>query len=137
MYDVGATIRKLILTDASIASSVSSRVYSDHLVQGAELPAIVFRVISEVANEHLGGVVGVDQARIQIECYATSRPSANELMYDVRNLLATYRGSISGVYLKTVSQASGHRYLTDRAEAGSDYHRFITSQDFFVFYTTS
>jgi len=137
MPDVGASLRSFILTDVSIAAAVGTRIYSDHLPQNATLPAITYQVISEIANENLTSSDELDEARVQIDCYGSTRSAANSLQQDVRNLLMAYRGKPGDLYFKTITQATGQQYLTDRPESGTDHHRYITSQDFSVFYETT
>lgn len=135
MADIGASIRSLILADATIAAQVGTRVHSDQIPQGATLPAISYRVVDTVPQEHLTGVADIFNARIEIDCQAQTRGTANTLANLVRaELQQAIRGTFSSVYIYRIGLQTGEQYLTEPIAEGSDQQRYITSQDFSVFY---
>lgn len=134
MPDVADEVRTLLLADATISGLVGTRVNTDFLPQGSAMPAIVLYTVSEVSHEMLGGIVGLDRARVSIHCFAESRGAANTLWDAVRLQLACYRGTPESLYIKAINQALGHEDTVDRVEVGTDQYRFVTSQDFFVWY---
>lgn len=138
MTDIGGSIRTLTLADASISSTVGTRMYSDYLRQSATLPAITYFVVDTVTNQHLTGIASASQARIQIDCYAASRSAANSLADDVRRALQGQNHTLVGSqYILDISLPSGEHHGIDPPEDGSDIRRFITSQDFSVTYRTT
>ena len=134
VVDLGESIRELLLGHQPIKDIVESRVYNDHLPQTSKTPAVVLTIISEIANDCFDGPLGFDAARVQVDCYATNRPTTNELWQLCRGVLAGYRGVSADVFIKSVTQSGGQFWATDRAEAGSDIHRYRTIQDFLVYY---
>ena len=136
MSDISAAIRAKLVAESSVTDEVGTRIYSDHLPQNAAMPAITYRVISEIANEDLAGSSGLDEARIQVDCFGSTRSQANSVQRLVRSALKGFRGVVSSVYVKTINQSTGQQHLTDRPEHGTDQRRYITSQDFSVFYQT-
>lgn len=135
MADIGASIRTLILADATIAGQVGTRVHSDLIPQGSTLPAISYRVIDTIPNEHLTGVVDLFNARIEINCHARTRGTANTLSNLVRaELQKNHRGTSGGTYIYQISLQTGEQYMVEPIAEGSDQQRYITSQDFSVSY---
>lgn len=134
--DIGIAFRDLLLSDPQIAATVGTRIYPDRLAQGVAIPAISFFVISTDANDCLAGAVGVDTARIQVECFAPTRYAAGQLANLVRVKLSGFRGVVSGVMLKGTGQASGQQYGLDRSQAGTDEGRPFIRQDFFTTYNS-
>jgi hypothetical protein len=132
--DIDVAMRSLLLDSADLASAVGTRVYSDQLPQTASLPAVVFYVVSEVAEDVLSGPLGNDQARFQIDCFGRSRTEANQIWQMARVQIAGKKTVIDGVSIVAISQASGHREFTERPDMGSDFRQFVSSQDFFVRY---
>ena len=137
MPDIGATIRTHTLADATVSGLVSTRMYSDVLPQSVTLPAITYNLPDTIPNEHLAGIVDMSRARIQIDCYATTRTVANSLADAVRLQLETYRGTVGSQFINNITMPTGESYRFDVPEAGTDRRRYITSQDFFVFYRTT
>lgn len=112
--------------------------HADALPQNVTMPAITYRVIDTVPNEHLGGIADVSKARIQIDCFAKTRGAANALADAVRIALELkHRGDNSGQFINDISLVSGEVHMIDRPELGADERRYITSQDFFVSYRTT
>lgn len=112
--------------------------FSDALPQGAGMPAISYFVVDTLPQEHLGGIADVSRARIQIDCFAETRASANDLGNKVRLALEKkHRGDNSGQFINEINLATGERHVFDRPEAGSDKRRYITTQDFYVHYRTT
>ena len=138
MPDIAGAIRTLTIADADVAALVSSRMYSDALPQNATLPAVTYFVVDTQPNEHLAGIADVSRARIQIDCFAATRTAANDLANKVRLALEKkHRGDNNGQFINEINLTTGERHLVDRPESGSDKRRYITSQDFFVFYRTT
>ena len=128
----------MTLNDASINSTVSTRMYSDALPQNATLPAITYFVVSTTTNQHLEGIADVSQARIQVDCHAATRSAANSLADDVRLALQGQDHTLVGSqYILDIWLPSGELHGFDEAESGSDQRRYITSQDFAVSYRTT
>lgn len=138
MADISATIRTLSIADSDVSALVGTRMYSDVLPQKCTMPAIAYQVISTVANEELVNVTALTRARIQIDCFAKTRGEANQLAEKVRIALhKKHRGNNSGQWIDEISLAGGEEHEFVQPEAGTDQRRFITSQDFFVFYQTT
>ena len=138
MPDISATIRTKTLADASISSSVGTRMYSDVLPQNVSLPAITYQVIDTLAHQHLSGIADVAQARIQIDCYAATRSAANALADDVRLALQGQNHTATGSQcILDILMPSGEVHSIDEAESGSDIRRYVTTQDFQVSYRTT
>lgn len=110
--------------------------YSDILPQNAIMPAITYTLIAEAPYEHLGGIVDLSRATIQVDCFGATRPSANALANYVRLALEKYRGTVSGQFINEINY-TGQRDGFDRSEAGTDQRRFIRSLDFDVHYRTT
>ncbi len=140
MVDIGAELRTLTLSDATVAQLVGTRMYSDAMPQNAAMPAIEYMVIDTVPNEHLGGIIAATQARVQIDSYAVTRSEANELADAVRLALEhQHRGetAATATFINEISLASGEIYGLIEAEVGTDQRRYVTTLDFLVYYRTA
>ena len=137
--DISATIRALLVADAGV-SAVTTNVYSDALPQRVTLPAITYFVVS-TDPEHTTGATNIEaitRARIQVDALADSRSAANSLGHLIRLALDTQgRGDNDGTFVNDILLAEGEKHMFDRPESGSDRRRYVTSQDFFVWYRTT
>lgn len=70
MFDVYTAVRAYLLADASIASTVSTRVYPVTLPQSATLPAITLLVVTDTPQANVGGPASAMQSRLQVDCWA-------------------------------------------------------------------
>ena len=133
--DIGQAFQAILAADADIAAAAGSRVFSDALPQRASVPAVVFRVISEIAYNALEGPLGMDQARIEVTAYGRTRPEANALAWHIWDGIAAHDPqTVEGVRVVAIVRDTGMRYDIDQAEAASDKIRFLTQQDFLVSY---
>ena len=103
--------------------------YSDILISNPTLPALVHIVIDTVPTEGLTEVVPISRARIQIDSYANTRESANDLARSVKSGLQKYRGTHDGQFIHEINLATGEVHDYDK-----DGPYYITTQDFYVSY---
>lgn len=92
-------LRAILLGSAGITSRVSQRVDWGIRPSGQPLPAVVLNVINDMSEPTLDGV-GLPEARIQIDCYASTYGSVKFLAREIRQLLDCYRGGMfQGIFL--------------------------------------
>lgn len=136
VVDVGPAFRALLLQSAEIQAATAGRIFSDYIPQGLVVPAIVYRTVSTVVHEHLGGYLGLEQSRIQVEAYAGDRREAGALAAWIAETTEAFNGVVDGVYITGIVRTTGVQYQDDRASAGSDHRRFAAVQDLTVAYQT-
>lgn len=137
MADIAQVIRTLVLTDSTVSSTVALRFYPDVLPEEPTLPACTIRVIDTIPSATLDTSGEVLQARIQISCFAETRIAANSLCEAIRTAISKYRGTASSVQIQEIDLETGEVHGTIRPASGSGRWRYITSQDFRIFYVTT
>lgn len=137
MPDISAAIRTRLLANGTVAGLVGTRITSDVLPQGSAMPAITYEVVDTLPSETLAAIADVSRARVQVDCFAASREGANALADAVRLSLQMFRGSIGDQFINGIQMVTGEIQTVDRSKAGTDQRRFITTQDFYVFYRTT
>lgn len=65
-----SVIRAHLIGDAAIAALISTRVYPVKLPQGCQLPAIRYKIISNVPLQGIATDHAMPKARMQIDCWA-------------------------------------------------------------------
>jgi hypothetical protein len=109
--------------------------YPDALVQRATLPAIIYYIVSTQREHSIAGLQKLAHARIQLDCYATTRTAASALSKAIRETgIDAYRGVTSGYTFCGVEFDSGDEYMQEPPDDGNQEHRYIVSFDCLVHY---
>lgn len=82
-------VTELLLSSAAVVAIVGSAVFRDPAPQDHIGPYVVWFVVSAVPELNLAEVPGVDEQRIQIDCYSDSQPQAGLLAAAVRGIIET------------------------------------------------
>ena len=135
MSGIGKALRTKLLSYSTVSTIAGQRMYPDAIVQGAQLPAIVYYVTSTERDHHLSGLGKSAHARFTIDCYASSRDSASALSKAIRETgIDSFRGVVSEYTFCGIDFDSGDEYLNDSPIDGSQEHRYIVSFDLLVHY---
>lgn len=137
MADITQVVRTLILADSSVSALVSLRCYPDVLPQEPTLPALTIKCIDQLPNATLGDSGLLMQARIQVSAFDNERVDANALAEAVRVAISKYRGTTSSVHIKEIDLESGEVHGVVKPASGSGRWRYVTSQDFKVFFVAA
>jgi len=90
-----STLVQILMADTGVASFVDDRVYPVSLPDAPTYPALVVTKIFGGGQYDLMGDIGIEDARIQIDCYSDAGiQSVIELSTAVRTLLSAYTGGI-------------------------------------------
>lgn len=141
MPSLESALKAYLKSKTAITSLVgtgdSARIYLNVPKQGVVLPYIVFEVFEGSSAEHLTGVSGIAENRVQIDCYGGDEESAHNLAEAVRLApLQMFRGELmSGVFANSVSSPIGYRLGFDPPTAGGNDIRFWASRDYLVTYS--
>lgn len=82
----------------ALSALAGGRVYPDILPQNVTLPAITFFRVSGRHEVSMGGSSGLDNLRVQVDCWASSRSDADTLAESVRTaMFAATTFSVGGV----------------------------------------
>ena len=86
---IEATILTTLLADTAVDAIVDDRIYAFQLPENAvTYPAITFQRISGIPDVALSGHTGLDQVRVQIDCWARTYQAAKDLGVLVRTSFA-------------------------------------------------
>lgn len=132
MSGIEEAVIQRLLADVTVAGLVGTRVFPGSLPQGEALPAIIFNRISGAPIYADEGEVGLDEARIQIDCYGVSYSAAKTLSRAVRASLSAFFGTSDGVESLYLS-LDIERDLREGGSNASEY-RYRTSMDFIALY---
>ena len=135
MSDILATMRAVLVADATVSGLVGTRLHALALPERSALPAITYYVVDTIPNETLTGIAGISRARIQVDSFADTIGGAVALADAVRLALQMKNHFINGTqYINDISLASGEAHRFERPDLGTAIRRFIVSMDFLVNY---
>lgn len=110
---------QLLTADAAVSALVGARIYrAGHAPQGVATPYITWSVVGGHSENYLAQRPGIDQTRVQIDCWAKDAPQCRALVDAVVSALEM-DGYMSG-------------YPTDDFEQETQRYRYMTE---FYFWT--
>jgi len=90
---IGERLVALLLAAPAVAALAGDRIYPVQLPDAPTYPGLVVTQVFGGGNYDLEGDVGVENCRVQIDCYAdTGQAAANDLATAVRQFLSGFRG---------------------------------------------
>jgi hypothetical protein len=133
--DAQDAMRKLMIDDTFVNTAVNGRIYSEYAPQKSALPYIVMERVTAEHENHLLGSGGLVQPDIQLDIYAKSKTSRDELRKNIRAVLDGFRGNVTidadTLFLQRLQLVND---LTDlvQPDDGSDRQIWRGSLDFEV-----
>jgi hypothetical protein len=125
-------LRTYLLADTAVAAAIGARMYADALPQAATLPAVVYQVISRTHVQHLKGITTAGTVRVQLDCYADTRLTADAVAEAIvgrlRTLAATPAAIGAGSYVGDLEIQGPRSEATGPAD-GSDEWVYSSSMD--------
>ncbi len=121
----------LLLANAPIVAIVGDRVTPLARTQGAALPAIVVQRIGNGPEYADDGEVGIESARVQIDCWAETYGAAKDLSGAVRDALSALADVIQGSTTFLYIVLEEERDLREPGGNAPEY-LFRVSMDFLV-----
>jgi hypothetical protein len=86
------TVVQLLMEDAQVAALVADRIYPSRMPDAVSFPALVVTKAGGVGSYTLQGDAGIEQGRVQVDCYATNESAVIALRGAVRGLLSGFKG---------------------------------------------
>lgn len=97
MSDIVQTVIELFLAEANITAIVDDRIFPRFMPDAVDFPALVVTKASGVGQYDLQGDVGLEAARVQVDCYDLSSAKVFALRTAVRRLMSGFKGgTVSG-----------------------------------------
>lgn len=133
-----SSLHSYLSSKTSITNLVGSNIWRGRLPQSYSWssPAITFRRISEPHDHNLDGASGIAQARVQIDCWARSAATADNVAEQVRLVLQGYSGTL-GTITATSVVLDNVVSIPEQPKDASDEWRYHIALDFLIFYRES
>ncbi len=133
MSDIGKAVFEKLSSVTEITNVVSTRIFPGVLRQNVTLPAMTYRVISDVPDNHIAGAGDLANARIQIDCYAATDAAVKSLKELVRVALDGVTTGYGSIEIFESNLEGGNDFQENPIE-GSDVWRYGYTQDFLISY---
>jgi len=116
----------VLLADTALAALVGNSVFPVARPQGSTLPAIVLHRIGSAPLNADDGEVGLENARMQIDCWARTYTEAKHTAHAVMLRLSGFEGGAHGTVLQSIER--------DLREGGGNAaaYLFRASLDFII-----
>jgi hypothetical protein len=86
--NVGNEIYTALSANAPVAALIGTRIYPLLMPESVLLPAIVYQTVATTPQNGFSGNHGLDNVRVQVDCWADSLPAAQALAAAVRPAMA-------------------------------------------------
>ena len=119
-----------LLASGSVSALVAARVLPHSRLQGSALPAVTVQRISGGLLYADDGEIGLENPRMQVDCWATTYTAAKTLARAVTSALSAYSGTTGGVEFSFVMLDNEQ----DLREPGANVAEYLyrVSLDFIV-----
>lgn len=132
---IGTDLRTLLAAEATITSTLASAaaIYTDKTDQSKPMPYLVITQLTEDQFNTLDGSGGLKMPEFDIDCVASSRPTADSVAAAVQAYIRNYTGAAGGSTIRAV-------LLNDRAYdaipigQGTENYKFVTTLNLQVQY---
>ena len=128
---VAADVRGILIGDSAIAALAGTRVYPVLLPQAPTLPAITYQFVSGFREPGLDGPPGLNRARVQLDCWASTYMESEALANAVRLALDGFQGGVGG---SPARQVQGIFFAAERDLYEPDAIAYRRSVDYHVTY---
>lgn len=125
---VGLAIRALLLDDSDV-TAITTRIYPELAVEGADAPYIVYSVVSNSPSDAKDGTP-IDEAQVELFSVASTYSAVNDLADKVRAALDRKSKTVS-VADGAVTVQSIH-YTNEVTEVSAERNLFVSVQDYTV-----
>lgn len=88
------TVVQLLLAAPAVSAIVADRVWPRFMPDGQTFPACVVTKVSGLGEYTNDGDAGLENARVQVDCYAVTAEECIRLRTAVRRLLSGYKGGL-------------------------------------------
>lgn len=85
-------VRALLLANSAVSALAGNRLNFGEHPQGADYPGAVLMTVSGDTDMHMNGGGGLEQSRLQVDCYGTTYKAAKDLSRAIIDALHFYRG---------------------------------------------
>lgn len=97
------SVTALLIADATMAGYVSNRIFPVYAPQETELPFVVVQKNTQVGSDFKDGVSNMDTADFQVDVYAETELSAQNIASRVRALLDRHEDLTTGGEIQSIA----------------------------------
>lgn len=121
MAHLESKIFNLLSTNTAVTALVADRVFPGKLKPGCRLPAISFFRISGNYDVDLGGNSGLEQPRIQVDCWALGDEPRRDLGKAVRAAMGSANVETHGFSALCITDTDAHDEATNHLGVSIDF----------------
>ena len=121
-------LRDYLLAQPSVSSLVGTRIVPDALPQESLLPGCDIELVNTSHDHYLGGLAGMANSTVAIDCYGSTRSSAHEVAAAVMfSGVTTLRGVVGGTSVSGIRLTGGPSDAVEEVDPGTDDRRFVST----------
>jgi hypothetical protein len=117
---IDEALRAYLLTKAPLTALIGTRILSNDIADGVELPCVVYQKISDAKEQTYSGLSGFEHPVFQYTAYATTKAPAEAIAEQLLLAFKDCHGSVGGMtvqYTEIMNEFSSHGYMPDGKKA--------------------
>ena len=126
-------VRTTLISATDVSDVIGTKVFPAIAPQGTELPYITYQIISNNADQHMSGASGLQETRIQLNCWSASYAEVQNLAEAVRESLLPMSGTINSTLICGVT-SEGKRDTYEKPQSGEEVGVYGVSEDFNIWF---
>lgn len=107
MANISGILYTILAADSTVTALCGTRIYPLTIPQTTPLPAVRIVTVANEPSDTKTGASTLDAIRVQVDSYAASMLTAQQLDEEIRDAIDRYRGSV------TVTGTGGATYFVD------------------------
>ena len=131
MASIRSEVRTYLQTIAAVTTLVSTRIYAMTAPNSAAYPFVIITRVSSDHQHHVTDSAGLVRDRLQLNIFAATAISLNNVCEALRNALDTYAGAMGATTVRDCKLEDETDDSTAPSD-GSDESIYSTRQDYFI-----
>jgi hypothetical protein len=104
--DVEEAVASILIADPVVSGMIGPRIYQHKLAQNSQLPALTYQLIDDPSENSHDGASGLAKARLQIDCWGSTKSDATALAVAVKGALVGVKRYSAGVLIGSILKIS-------------------------------
>lgn len=107
--EIEEAIKTYLATKTDLTALIDTRILTDSITDGTQLPCVVYQKISDVKDHTHDGQSSLERPVFQYSAYSTSKATTRSIANAIKNALQDYSGTLSGItipYIKLMNEMS-------------------------------
>lgn len=117
--EIEEAINTYLSTKTNLTALIGTRIITDSITDGIQMPCVVFQKISDVKDHTHDGQSTLESPVFQYSAYSISKATTRSIANAIKAALSDYAGALSGIeiqYIKLLNEMSSAEQSGDGSQ---------------------